>query len=171
MVVQLGKQPQMPTDPIADSSPAVAASDREAAATRPPGDARQVLMLGETARLEVAGLAPEQVNALRMQYAQGMIEVQKKATELEVDVDALERTLRALTSQTESATRSGVSITATHAQTTALGRTEVIVGNTGQAARGKLTRLQSGAEDNPLLYVAVLAAAIIFGALLIAWIG
>ncbi len=127
-----------------------------------------LLVLGQNDSLEISGLAPEQVSALRMQYAQGMIDVQKKATELRVDVDALDHTLRSLTSQTESATRSGVSITATHSQTTSLGRTEIILGNTDQARRGKLSRLQSGAEDNPVVYVAVLAGAIIFGALLIA---
>ena len=131
---------------------------------------RGMLAFSDKGNLDLSGLSEDQVNALRLQYAEGMIEVRKKASELQVDVEALDFTLRSLTTQTESASRSGVSITATHAQETTLGRTEVILGNTDRAAKGKLTRLQSGSDDQQLLYVVLLVGAIIAGALLIAWL-
>ena len=121
-------------------------------------------LAGEDQAVDVTGLQPTELSALQRQHAQGMIEVQRKAHELKLDVHALDQTLQALTEQTSKAVDTGVSVTATHSQTTALGHTEIVVGNTERAARGKL----AGGDANPLHMAYIIAGAIVVGALLIA---
>ena len=54
-------------------------------------------------------------------------------------------------------------MTVTHTQTTAVGRTEVIMGNTETAGKGKLTRTQTGNETNwtPYYIFAAIAAVVL----------
>jgi hypothetical protein len=60
-----------------------------------------------------------------------------------------------------SATKDNTHITITRTQTDTLGKTEVIMGNTDTAKKGKLTRAQSGLTDYTLAYIIAGAIVII----------
>jgi len=116
--------------------------------------------------LDVSLLTEEQQNALILDYQRGLIDIRLRAATLGVDVTTLGETLRKLAEQTKEISETeGASITVTHTQDSSLGRTEIIMGNTQQAQRGRLTRSQGGDRDWTPYYVIggliVLAIAII----------
>ena len=103
-----------------------------------------------------------------VEYAKGMTDISKKAQELHVDVATLKNILDQLASTTKEVSEDGGSVTVTHTQSTSIGRTEVIMGNTDEAKGGKLTSSQTGRRDMTPIYMiggliaAVLIAAIVF---------
>lgn len=124
------------------------------------------IALNQTDLLDLSGLSSTQIAELKRQYAGGMIDVGRKAQEMKVDVAALEATLHSITDQTAKATQAGSHITTTHTQTTSIGRTETVIGNTDRAASGKLSRSAVGQGDPTLIYVIVGAAVAIVIAVL-----
>jgi hypothetical protein len=109
--------------------------------------------------LDLSGLSEGQISELKQEYATGVIDLQKKATELKIEVGALDAALSAFNDQTSRATQSGASATITHTQTTSIGRTEVVMGNTEKAAKGKISRSAGGEEDRTLWIIGVIAIA------------
>lgn len=118
--------------------------------------------------LDLTGLSVGQISELKQQHAAGMIDIQRKATELKVDVGALDAALASFTDQTARATQAGASATITHTQTTSIGRTEVVIGNTEKAAAGKISRSGRGEVDRALWIVGIVAVAAIIIALVVA---
>jgi len=95
--------------------------------------------------------------------------VSKKAQELHVDVAALKSTLGTLAATTNEVAQEGNSVTITHTQTSSIGRTDVIMGNSEHVQSGKLTRSARGDVDwTPYYYIigAVLPALVIIIGLL-----
>jgi hypothetical protein len=86
----------------------------------------------------------DQRRALLNDYAKGAVNLAKRANELGVEVSVLRSTLDTLATTTEKVSQAGDAITITHVQTSQFGRTEVIMGNTETAAKGKLSRTQTG---------------------------
>lgn len=119
------------------------------------------LALDQTAMLDLSGLSSTQIAELRKEHAAGLINVQQKAQQMKVDVAALDATFGVITDQTAKATQAGTHVTTTHTQTTSIGRTETVIGNTERAAAGKLSRSASGLPDNMLVYVFIGAAVLI----------
>ena len=125
------------------------------------------IKLTATGDLDLSGLPDDQIHQLKKDFASGMIDVHKKAAELRVDVGALDSALHSFTEQTEKATKAGAHATITHTQTTSLGRTEVIIGNTEKAARGKISRSASGEKDRTFIILGIIAVVIIILAFII----
>nr|WP_306264921.1 hypothetical protein [Pararhizobium sp. IMCC3301] len=123
------------------------------------------LHLGGVEKLDLSGLSQNQIEELKHQYHSGMIDIHKKAQELKVDAAALDAVLHNFNDQTERATQAGNSATITHTQTTSIGRTEIIIGNTEKAAQGKISRSGSGLPDNMPLIIGIIAAAAVIVAL------
>ena len=145
---------------------------KEGADAQPAPSTQAVLALGGSAGgIEITGLHENQVSVLQEQHAKGLIEVQRKASELKVDIQALDQTLESLTSQARSANDAGVNITATHTQNTTLGQTEIIVGNTQRAAAGKVAPLWAGLESSQMRTGLMVGAAVLAGVLLSALFG
>lgn len=119
----------------------------------------KIINLQNNLVLDLQGLSDEEINELRQQHASGTLEIHKKASELKVDVGALDAVLSSFNDQTSKANQSGVSATITHTQTTALGRTEVVIGNTEKAAKGKLSRSATGEDDKTMWIVIIVAIA------------
>lgn len=117
--------------------------------------------------LDLTGLSREQISELKYQHAAGMIDIKKKAEELSVDVGALDAALGSFVDQTAKATQAGASATITHTQTTSLGRTEVVIGNTVRALKGKLSRSAIGGEDRTLWIVGIIAVVAVVVALIV----
>ena len=105
------------------------------------------IRLTDTQVLDLTGLNADQIAELKHQYVSGMIDVKKKAEELKVDVGALDAALSSFNDQTAKGTQLNASVTISHTQTSALGRTEVMIGNTEKAASGKISRSAAGLED------------------------
>ena len=108
----------------------------------------------QAGQLDISMLTEEQQSALVLDYQKGLIDVRLRAASLGVDVTALGETLRQLAEQTKEISETeGASVTVTHTQDSSLGRTEIIMGNTEQAQRGRLTRSQGGDRDWTPFYV------------------
>jgi hypothetical protein len=96
-----------------------------------------------------------------------MLDISKRANELHVDAGVLKKTLDDLSDTTREVSDSGNAITITHTQTTKVGRTEVMMGNTQQAQSGKLSKSQSGERNwTPYYIFAGIIAAVLIAALL-----
>ncbi|WP_300527707.1 hypothetical protein [Maricaulis sp.] len=122
--------------------------------------------LGTSQVVDLTGLSEDQASELRRQYASGMIDIHRKAQELKVDVGALEAGLSTFNDQATRASEAGHSATITHTQTTAAGRTEVVIGNTERAASGKISRSAAGQADITVWLAAIGAGAAIVIALI-----
>lgn len=121
------------------------------------------IVLSDTRSLSTAGLSDAQIQELRMQHAKGMIDLEKKALELNIDVRALDSTLSTMGKQTSEVSKSGDSVTMTHSHESSLGRTEVMMGNTEKAAKGKLSKSQSGEDDQTMKILIVIAIVVVIG--------
>jgi hypothetical protein len=136
--------------------------------SNPPGvPSANVLNLGALTQIDMTGIPPDVVAELRRQYASGMIDLTKKAQELKIDNASLAMLLDSFNTEASKATQSNVSMTATHTQTTAIGRTEVVIGNTDRAASGKLSSSAIGVPDRTLWVIGIIAGAAIIIALLV----
>lgn len=109
--------------------------------------------LSATTSLDLSWLPEEQRAELMTEYARGMLDMSKKAQELHVDVGALKVTLGALTETTRQVAQEGNAVTVSHTQTSAVGRTEIIMGNTEKARIGKLSKSQTGERDWTPIYI------------------
>lgn len=119
------------------------------------------LATGQT--VDLSFIPEAQRNALMAEYMRGTIDISRKANELHVDVVTLRSTLGALAETTRQVSQDGNSVTVTHTQTTAVGRTEIIMGNTETAGQGKLSPTQTGRETNwtPYYIFAAIAAVVL----------
>lgn len=99
-------------------------------------------------------LSDEQQAALLMEYARGHLDISKKASEMHVDVGAFRNMLEVMSAKTrEVSSQENASVTMSLTQDSSVGRTEVIMGNTAQAASGKLTRTMAGERNMTPFYV------------------
>lgn len=70
-----------------------------------------------------------------------------------IDAAVLKKTLNDLADVTIEVSESGNAVTITHTQSTKVGRTEVMMGNTEQAKSGKLSKSQTGVKDWTPYYI------------------
>ena len=117
------------------------------------GDVPTNINLDPTTSMDLSWLPEAERKALLTNYAKGMLDISVKAQELHVDAGALKKTLDDLSNTTREIAEAGNSVTISHSQTTKVGRTEVIMGNTDQAQSGKLSKTQSGEKDWTPFYI------------------
>ncbi len=103
--------------------------------------------------MDISWLAESERKALLVDYTKGILDISRKAQELHVDSAALRKTLDDLAVTTKEVSESGNAVTVSHTQTTSVGRTEVIMGNTQQAQSGKLSKSQTGEKDWTPYYI------------------
>lgn len=107
-----------------------------------------------SAELDLSKLSDEDRNEIVKAYNQGMVDVHTRAASLGVDIQALGATLRELSDTTEKLAESkDTAVTITHTQDSSAGRTEIIIGNTDTAHRGRLSRSQTGERDLTKFYI------------------
>jgi len=109
--------------------------------------------------LDLSGLSEAQVAEIKRQHANGMVSVQVKAAELKLDVTALDAALSSFTEQTAKATQAGAHATIQHSQSSSIGKTEVVIGNTDRAAAGKIGG-GLGAQTRTLIAVGIIGLAV-----------
>jgi hypothetical protein len=103
--------------------------------------------------IDLGSLSQDQQNQLVMDYMRGTLDINKKAAQMHVDVNAFRNMLDVMAAKTrELSEQEGTSVTMQHTQESSVGRTEVIMGNTAQAASGKLTRTMAGEHNLTWLY-------------------
>ena len=124
------------------------------------------ISLTPTTSLDLSSLPEAERNALIVEFSKGVLDLNKKSSEMHVDSAALKRTLDELTRTAQAVAADGNSITATHVQSTSLGRTEVIIGNTETAARGKISSQQRGGRDLTPYYIFAVIIAVVLIAVL-----
>ncbi|MDX5985067.1 hypothetical protein [Sphingomonas echinoides] len=121
--------------------------------------------LSPSTNLDLSWLPEDQRAALLTDYTRGMLDISKRAQELHVDVGALKSTLATLTETTRQVADDGNAVTVSHTQTSAVGRTEVIMGNTDNARTGKLSRSQTGETNwTPIYIIAGIIALVLIAA-------
>jgi hypothetical protein len=129
-------------------------------------DVPTTINLGPSATMDLSWLPEDERKALLIDYSKGMLDLSTKAQELHVDAAALKKTLDDLSDTVCKTAKDGNSITITHSQTTTVGRTEVIMGNTEKARSGKLSKSQTGEKDWTPLYIFAGILAVIIIAIL-----
>jgi hypothetical protein len=117
--------------------------------------------------MDLSWLPEEERKILLIEYSRGILDISRKAQELHVDVGILQNTLQTLVGTTKEVSDSGNSITVSHTQTTAIGRTEIKMGNTEEARSGKLSKSQTGERDwTPFYVLGGIVAVVLIAALL-----
>ena len=117
------------------------------------GSVPAVINLGPSTSIDLSWLPENERKAFLLDYTKGMIDLSKKAQELHIDTAVLKKTLNDLADTTIQVSESGNAVTITHTQTTKVGRTEVMMGNTEQAQSGKLSKSQTGVKDWTPYYI------------------
>ncbi|MDV6346946.1 hypothetical protein R2083_05375 [Nitrosomonas sp. Is35] len=135
--------------------------------TKPSGGVPTQINLGPSTSMDLSWLPENERKALLIDYTKGMMDISIKAQELHVDAAVLKKTLDDLSDTTREVSDSGNAVTITHSQTTKVGRTEVMMGNTEQAQSGKLSKSQTGEKDwTPYYIFGGILALIIIAALM-----
>jgi len=124
-----------------------------------------VITVGGAPSVDLSFLPEHEQQALMRDYAHGMIDIAKRAQELNVDANVLRDTLGHLAETTRTVSESGNSVTVAHTQTTKIGRTEIKMGNTEEAKSGKMSRTQTGERDWTPFYIFAGIAAVVLVAL------
>lgn len=126
-----------------------------------------IIPLGDKGSLDLSSLPEEDRNELKKAFVQGQLALHEKMQELGIENEALDRRIGDMSRMVEEASSASASATITGAYNDKMGRTEVILGNTETAAKGKLDRTQKGQRDMTLVYVVIAAvAAVIITAIL-----
>jgi hypothetical protein len=108
--------------------------------TKRDAGSNDVLDISNTNSLDLSGMEDHAKNEIKKKYAEGEVRVREKAEEASVDIQATDATLQSFNKATREATQDGNSITMTHTQSTSVGRTEIVMGNTEKAAAGRIAR-------------------------------
>ena len=141
--------------------------DQRAVVVPTPSATPTSVPLGPSTSIDLSWLSEDERKVILTEYVRGALDISKKAQDLHVDVGVLKSTLQTLAETTRTVAEDGNSVTISHTQTSSVGRTEVIMGNTDRAQSGKLTRSQTGENEWTPYYIiaAIIAVVIIIGLL------
>lgn len=123
--------------------------------------------LTKMSEIDLSNLNDDQQQLIMQKYSNAQVDLAKTAQQAKIDISATKATLDDMTGSVKDATNDGSSITITHSQTTSVGRTEVVMGNTERAAQGKISRSGSGLEDNTMKILVVVGVIAIVVALIL----
>ena len=112
-----------------------------------------VIRFDSSRELDLSVLPEKQRQELMVEYAKGVLDVNKRAADLAVDVKTLQLALETMTGATATVTEQGSSVTLSHTQTSTAGRTEILMGNSEKAQQGKFTKTQTGERDWTPYYI------------------
>ena len=122
--------------------------------------------LGDSQTLDLSQLTDEQKNAVQVRINEAKIDLATKEATAKLDIQATKETIDGHVQTSNTATQQGTSYTATISQDTSIGRTEVVVGNTERAAKGKMSRSGAGQSDISLKAILIVGAVILFTAMI-----
>ena len=116
-------------------------------------------------QLDLSSLPEADRIQLQKRAMEGQIDLQNKMIGLGIDNQAIDKRIGDITDKVATAAKDGTSATITGSYKDSLGHTEVIVGNTETAAKGKLSRSQTGEKDMTIWYILIAAAVIVLVAM------
>ena len=119
----------------------------------PPSSVPTSIPLGSATHLDLSWMPEDQRRALLTDYARNSLNLAAKASELGIEVNVLRSTLETLAGTTQTVSKNGDAVTITHGQNSKFGRTEVIMGNTETATKGKLSKSQTGEFNWTPVYI------------------
>lgn len=119
------------------------------------------LDLSKILEINLDSLSEEQRENITGKFADAQLELVKKAQQAKIDLGATKQGLDDFADTVKKSTAEGTSTTITHSQTTSVGRTEVVMGNTEKAAKGTISRSGAGLPDNSLKLIAIVAVAVV----------
>jgi hypothetical protein len=123
------------------------------------------LALGTATTSDLSRLPEDEQTALLIDHYRGILEISRKATELHEGTAALRSTFRTLAEGTKMVADSGSAVTVSHTQTTSIGRTEIMTGNTEKAWSGRFSKSQTGERDwTPIYIIGGLIAVVLIAA-------
>lgn len=131
--------------------------------------APETLRLGEQQELDLRDLTPEQASAIVSKAHEKAVERDDRRQRLKDDLTVTAAKLGTYTKTVQETAQDNAAITITNVHEDSLGRTEIIVGNTDTARKGKLSRSQAGFGDTAkmwLIFAAIVAAVVIIVAAL-----
>lgn len=127
------------------------------------------LRLGATEEIDLTPLSPASAEEIRKLHASKAVERDHNRETLRQDLSATDKKLEIFTKNVSDTVSDNAAVTITNVHEDSLGRTEIMIGNTDAARRGKLTRSQSGFGDNATFWfiiVGILGAVIVLVAAL-----
>jgi hypothetical protein len=126
------------------------------------------VQLGPNTTVDLSWMTEAERRALLTDYTKGMMDLSLRAQKLNVDVAALDNTLRTMSATVKDVTKDGTAVTISNVQETSVGRTEVLIGNTDKARSGRLSKSQTGEFDwTPVYYIVGVIALIIIVAIFV----
>lgn len=128
---------------------------------------RDIVSLEHGKLVDLSELNDAERAEIRKVVATKQIELQASKAELEQANEAMNTRLSDIADQVGNAAQAGASATVTGSYSDKMGRTEVIMGNTETAARGKLDRSQKGESDPTIVFVVIAAIVIVILAAII----
>ena len=111
-------------------------------------DGKDIINISEAKTVDVSQLDEKAKQEIKTLIAKQNLELRKKGMEQRIDVEFLRSRLNTFGDQLYDVIDKGGSITITNTKDDSIGRTEVIMGNTEEAAKGKLSRSAKGLADN-----------------------
>lgn len=121
----------------------------------------KTLDLSKIDEINLDNLSEAQRENITGKFADAQLELVKKAQQAKIDLGATKQGLDDFADTVKKSTSEGTSTTITHTQTTSVGRTEVVMGNTEKAAKGTISRSGAGLPDNSFKIIAVIAVAVV----------
>jgi hypothetical protein len=119
------------------------------------------LDLSKMHEINLENLNEEQRQNISGKFADAQLELVKKAQQAQIDLGATKQGLDDFANTVKISTAEGTSTTITHTQTTSVGRTEIVMGNTEKAAKGTISRSGAGLTDNSLKIIVIIAVAVV----------
>ncbi len=110
--------------------------------------------------IDIADLPEATKIELKAEMTRKMIESADRQVQLGQDVQALGASLGTMASASAEMSQEGLTMTVSNTRDDNLGRTEVLIGNSDAAQRGKLTRTQSGGSALSLSSILLIGSGI-----------
>ncbi len=124
--------------------------------TSPPVVRAQIprtIQLGQQDALDITNLAQREQDALEAEAHRKAIERDDRGQRIGQDLTATAAQIRTFTDAVANTTAQNAAVTITNTKDDALGRTEMMFGNTDAARAGKLSRSQQGLADNAKFWI------------------
>ena len=112
-----------------------------------------VVPLGQNSQLDLSWMPEDQRRALLTDHVKGALDISRKANELGMEASSLRSKLETLAATAQQVAQDGNLITIKHIEKQSNSTTDVIIGNTDEAKKGRLSKHQTGEKDWTPVYV------------------
>lgn len=116
--------------------------------------------------IDLSVLPEKERTEILAKYAKDFVDLQIDGLRKDKETKNLKAVIDVMTDGVSKATEDQSHATMTKVTEDTSGRSEVIIGNTETAAKGKLTRSQEGRDDKPLIILGIVAGVVILLAII-----